>query len=205
MIMDAKTCLKKLRLIASVSAATVDDEGNPQVRTIGVMHTDDNGLYFLTARGKAFYHELIAKRHVQILGLSRFKEMIRLDGEALRIADDQQKEWLDTLFAKNPYMGNVYPGASRSILEVFSVTKGTIEYFNLGVHPIFRESYQFGDAKIREKGYFITDSCVECGICAQSCPQECIETGHPYRIEREHCLHCGQCHERCPNKAIRRL
>jgi uncharacterized pyridoxamine 5'-phosphate oxidase family protein len=69
--MDAKTCIQKLKYIASVSMATVDRTGCPQVRTVGIMHvdTEKEELYFLTARGKDFYHELVENKQVQILGL----------------------------------------------------------------------------------------------------------------------------------------
>lgn len=79
-----------------------------------------------------------------------------------------------------------------------------IEYFNLGVYPIFRENYTLGDAKRREKGYDITKACIGCGICKQNCPQKCIEEGTPYRIMQNHCLHCGNCYEKCPVKAVKR-
>ena len=203
--MDARTCIQKLRLIASVAAATVDASGSPQVRTIGVMHAEGEELYFLTARGKPFYRELIATKKVQLLGLSRFKEMIRFDGAPELLPPEEQDLWREKIFAENPCMANVYPGASRSILDIFRLRRGVIEYFDLGVHPIFRETYELGGATAKPKGYETGDSCSGCGICAASCPQGCIEAGAPYRIQKEHCLHCGLCREKCPAGAILRL
>jgi uncharacterized pyridoxamine 5'-phosphate oxidase family protein/Pyruvate/2-oxoacid:ferredoxin oxidoreductase delta subunit len=202
--MDAKTCIQKLRLIASVSMATVDENGDPQVRTIGVMHVEDEKLYFLTARGKPFYHELLRNRKVAVLGLSRFKEMIRLNGIPELLPKEEQQQWLDLLFVENPYMNNVYPGDSRYVLEVFCIQSGEIEYFNLGVHPIFRESYVIGNGKFEEKGYVITDACIGCGKCEKVCPQTCITVGQPYEIVQENCLHCGLCYEVCPAKAVKK-
>lgn len=43
--MDAKTCIQKPRLFASVSMATVGRDGSPQMRTIGVMRVEDEKLY----------------------------------------------------------------------------------------------------------------------------------------------------------------
>ena len=40
--------------IHTVIVATVDDEGHPFTAAIDMMDSDDNGLYFLTARGKSF-------------------------------------------------------------------------------------------------------------------------------------------------------
>ena len=80
--MDAQTCLNKLRYVGVLSFATVDGEGNPQVRNISAIHYEPDALYFFTARGKDFCKELLARGKVQILGYTRYKEMIRLSGTA---------------------------------------------------------------------------------------------------------------------------
>lgn len=49
-----------LREIKDVAFATVDEDGEPQVRIIDVMLVDDDKLYFCTARGKDFYSQLTA-------------------------------------------------------------------------------------------------------------------------------------------------
>lgn len=200
--MDAKTCIQKLRLIASVSMATVGEDGSPQVRTIGVMHARDEKLYFLTARGKPFYRELLREKKVAILGLSRFKEMIRLNGVPELLPKQEQSKWLSLIFDENPYMANVYPGDTRQVLEVFCVQNGEIEYFHLGVRPILRESYTIGSGALHEKLYTISDDCIGCGSCTKHCPQNCITAGTPYHIEQEHCLRCGSCKEICPASAV---
>ena len=41
-----------------LSFATVDGEGNPQVRTISAIHYEPDALYFFTARGKDFCKEM---------------------------------------------------------------------------------------------------------------------------------------------------
>ena len=38
--MDAQTCLNKLRYVGVLSFATVDGEGNPQVRNISAIHQE---------------------------------------------------------------------------------------------------------------------------------------------------------------------
>ena len=113
-----------------------------------------------------------------------------------------QEKWIDTIFAEQPYLTNVYPGDTRKIGIVFAVKDATVEYFNLGVNPIFRETYTMGNAQKAEKGYHITEQCVGCGTCQQNCPQKCIKEGHPYYIEQNHCLHCGSCMEHCPVQAV---
>jgi len=200
--MDAKTCIQKLRLIASVSMATVGEDGSPQVRTIGVMHVEDEKLYFLTARGKPFYHELLREKKVAVLGLSRIKEMIRLDGVPELLPKEEQSHWLSLLFEENPYMANVYPGDTREVLEVFWIQHAKIEYFHLGMRPIFRESYTIGKGVPKEKVYVVSDSCTGCGTCTEHCPQSCITVGTTYYIKQQNCLRCGLCQEKCPASAI---
>lgn len=90
----------------------------------------------------------------------------------------------------------------REIGVIFSVRDMEIDYFHLGVHPIFRQQYAVGNAEIRSKGYEITDRCIGCGKCADNCPQRCIEAGSPYRISQNHCLHCGGCYKSCPVQAV---
>ncbi|MPM38094.1 NAD(P)H-quinone oxidoreductase subunit I, chloroplastic [bioreactor metagenome] len=203
--MDAKTCLKKLKLIGVLSFATVDAEGNPQIRNISAIHYESDGMYFFTARGKNFCRELLENWKVQILGYTRFKEMIRLSGKAVPAPEEEQKKWMDAIFEEQPYLANVYPGKTKEIGIIFCIRDMAIEYFNLSLNPIFRETYTIGDKRQAPKGYCITDACIGCGTCKDACPQQCIMEGSPYRIQPEHCLHCGACFEACPAKAIVRL
>ncbi|MDO5845959.1 MAG: 4Fe-4S binding protein [Methanocorpusculum sp.] len=182
--------------------ATVDEDGNPQVRNISAIHYEPDALYFFTARGKNFCRELLADGRVQILGYTRFKEMIRVSAKAVPVDTDEQQTWIGRIFAEQPYLTNVYPDSSREIGMVFVIRDMEIEYFHLGVNPIFRETYTVGSAAAKPKGYRISEACIECGICADSCPQKCIEPGMPYKIAPEHCLHCGRCFESCPAEAV---
>lgn len=167
--MDAQTCLEKLQYVGVLAFATVDEDGNPQVRNISAIHYEPDALYFFTARGKDFCKELLADGRVQVLGYTRYKEMIRLSAKAAPAAQDKQKYWIDTIFSEQPYLSNVYPGDTRNIGIIFEIRNATIEYFNLGVNPIFRESYVIGSGKITPKGYTITDSCIGCGTCTTHC------------------------------------
>ena len=202
--MDAKTCLRKLQYVGVLAFATVDREGNPQVRDISAIHYEEDALYFFTARGKDFCRELLDDGRVQVLGYTRYKEMIRLSAKAEPAAENEQKKWMDLIFEEQPYLSNVYPGDTRNIGIIFQIRDGWIEYFHLGVSPIFREAYVIGEGIGAVKGYEITDACVGCGKCKKNCPQGCIEEGTPYKIIQEHCLHCGNCHELCPVRAVER-
>lgn len=202
--MDLKTCLKKMELVGVLAIATVDREGAPQIRNISAIHYEADALYFFTARGKNFCKELLEDGRVQILCYTKYKEMIRMSGKAYAVADEEQEKWKDIIFEEQPYLSNVYPGTTRSIGIIFCIDEAEIEYFNLGVNPIFRETYILGNAKIKEKGYYITDACIGCGACKKNCPQSCINEGIPYAIMQNHCLYCGNCYEKCPVGAVAR-
>ena len=198
--MTPQTYLQMLRDIKDVAFATVDDQGQPQVRIIDIMLVADESLIFCTARGKDFYQQLLRNGQVALTGMNSEWQMLRLNGVAHRL--DDQKTWLDRIFSANPSMNEVYPGDSRSILEAFSISEGTLEFFDLGKMPIFRDTAVLGKAIPTLKGFQINDACISCGQCASSCPQQCITAGEPYTIQQAHCLHCGQCAEVCPVQAI---
>ena len=49
----------------------------------------------------------------------------------------------------------------------------------------------------------ITDACVNCGTCAESCPVEAISQGATqYEINADACVDCGACAANCPTEAI---
>ena len=50
--------------IHSTVFATVDSEGRPVTCAIDMMDWDENGLYFLTAKGKNFYRRLKANENI---------------------------------------------------------------------------------------------------------------------------------------------
>ena len=202
--MDAKTCLQKLQYVGVLAFATVDEYGNPQIRNISAIHYEPEAMYFFTAKGKAFCKELLTDGRVQVLGYTKYKEMIRLSARAVPVQESGQKKWIDTIFAEQPYLSNVYPGDTRNLAGiVFQIKDAEIEYFNLGVNPIFRESYVIGNGHISLKGYQITDACIGCGKCMENCPQRCIEIkDRKAAIQQEHCLHCGNCYGVCPVKAV---
>ena len=206
--MDLQTCLQKLQYVGILTFATVDAAGAPQLRQISAIHfaLDDPtpALYFFTARGKDLCRELLADGRVQILGYTRYKEMIRLSAKAVPVPEPEQEEWIDQIFSEQPYLANVYPGDTRKIGIVFRVSDGEVEYFNLGVRPILRGQYPFGGGKVHPKGYQITERCIGCGRCARSSPQGCITPGKPFAIQQNHCLHCGACFENCPAGAVER-
>ncbi|MDE7394615.1 MAG: 4Fe-4S binding protein [Clostridiales bacterium] len=203
--MDAQTCLKKMQYVGVLAFATVDENGGPQVRNISAVHYDENSFYFFTARGKELTKQLLRDSRIQTLAYTKYNEMIRLAGYAVPVPESRQRACIDKIFEEQPYLANVYPNDTRYVGIIFEVKDADIEYFNLGVNPIFRETYTIGKGTVKQKGYSITEKCIGCGKCAKVCPQRCIEKGAPYRIIHTHCLHCGNCYEQCPVSAIERL
>ncbi len=49
--------------------------------------------------------------------------------------------------------------------------------------------------------YKITDECLACGSCLDSCPSEAIIEGDVYSIS-DACAECGLCVDDCPTGAI---
>lgn len=206
--MTAAEILTKLQKeIHSTVFATIDENGLPQTCVIDIMLADENGLYFLTAKGKSFYERLIRHPFAAISGMKGKDTLstaaISVRGAVRRIG----KERLDEIFEKNPYMAKIYPTKeSRDALEVFHLYKGEGEYFDLSQLPPFRQSFSFGGEAIHETGYRINpDKCIGCQGCRSVCPQNCISNTIPRVIDRSRCLHCGNCFRICPVKAVEKL
>ncbi len=196
-------CLQKLQWIGILHVATVDEDGRPQVRCVSAIHYEPDAIYFYTARGKSFARQLESNGWIQMEGMTKYKEMIRLSGKVKK-ADDQQK-WKDKIFEEQPYLINVYPGNTREIGVIYEIRNTTIEWFWLGTHPIERRYFTTGNAQWKPKGYQISDECIACGTCETVCPEGAIDEGDPFVIRQNNCLQCGNCFEHCPVEAIIKL
>lgn len=95
--------------IHSTVFATLDASGLPQTCFIDLMLADENGLYFLTARGKSFYGRLTARPFVALSGMKGGDTLstaaVSLRGTVRSIG----RERLEKIFEKNPYMAKIYP------------------------------------------------------------------------------------------------
>jgi ferredoxin len=52
------------------------------------------------------------------------------------------------------------------------------------------------------KGFWVTDSCTHCGLCAQVCPVANIKMRDGLPAWLDHCQHCMACLQWCPVEAI---
>lgn len=199
--MEKKECLRILvEDIHSVVIATVDEEGRPVTRVIDMMLYDEDSVYFLTARGKQFYTQIMEQNYISISGV-KDKRSISIKGYTLNIGHTK----LDEIFEANPYMKSIYPEDKREVLEVFRIYKGEGNYFDISdpTH-VTRGTFILGDEDVTDvSGYYVTDRCILCGTCYAVCPQQCIDTAkNPVVIDQNRCLHCGSCFENCPVNAI---
>ena len=195
-----------VREIHSTVVATVDDAGLPVTCAIDMMDCDGQSLYFLTAKGKAFYDRLKKRGAIALTGMKGADTLscvaISIQAKVREIGPGKLPE----LFEKNPYMNQIYPNAqSRGVLTVFQAYQGVGEWFDLSRLPIERDSFAFGGAEAPEQGYLITDHCTGCGLCAEKCPQRCIDLSRrPAVINQHACIHCGNCSAVCPEGAVER-
>ncbi|MDD3570363.1 MAG: 4Fe-4S binding protein [Lachnospiraceae bacterium] len=209
--MNTKKYLEILKNeIHSTVFATVDEEGLPCARVIDIMLTDKNSLYFLTAKGKMFYHQLMNKKYVAISGMTNepgtmHKKSISVRGKIKNIGSER----LEDIFKANKYMAEIYPTKeSRLALQVFKLYEGEGEYFDLSTNPITRNSFKIGssNSEVTRRGYSVNANCNGCKICYSKCPQKCINIEvTPVVIEQNHCLHCGNCYSVCPFGAVERV
>jgi len=194
----ARRALGLLRAVKSVTFATVND-GEPASRIIDVVLIDNDGLYFLTARGKEFYRQLQEIPKVAVSALTNDWVAIRLVGDVRKVED---RGLVDRVFEANPMMNDIYPGDTREILDGFHLYQARGELFELSTSTPSRQRFAFGGAEVKPHGYRILDECIGCGACADACPEGIISKGDPYVIDQAHCLECGRCAEVCPVDAV---
>ena len=123
--MEAKDYLAYIvNEIHTTIVATVDDEGLPVTAAIDMMDSDDNGLYFLTAKGKGFYDRL-KKRG--FLALTAIKGQNTMSSVAVSVRGTVRElgyARIPALFEKNPYMHQIYPTEeAMHALTVFQVSE----------------------------------------------------------------------------------
>lgn len=164
-----------------------------------MMLWDEKGVYFLTAKGKAFYSQLKEQGFIALSAV-KDKKSISLRGKIQNIGSEK----LDEIFENNTYMQKIYPDDTRSALEVFRLYEAEGEYFDISdPSRVVREGIVIGQPKPIESGYFVGNQCIGCKLCYSVCPQKCIDiSGIPVVIDQNRCLHCGRCAEICPKQTI---
>lgn len=184
--------------------ATADNNGLPITCAVDIMDYDENGLYFLTAKGKSLYERLKQRGYVALTGIKGNDTLSRVAVSVNGRVEEIGSEPLNRLFEKNSYMKKIYPTEnSRKALTVFRIYEGKGEWFDLSKKPIERDSFTFGNCHETSTGYEIGDKCTGCKACGAVCPQDCIDfSSVPAEILQNNCLHCGNCMTVCQYKAV---
>ena len=136
--MEAKDYLAYIvNEIHTTIVATVDDEGLPVTAAIDMMDSDDNSLYFLTAKGKGFYDRL-KKRG--FLALTAIKGQDTMSSVAVSVRGKVRElgyERIPALFEKNPYMHQIYPTEEEDMLMEANIrTSAVVEFLRFNAHLV---------------------------------------------------------------------
>lgn len=105
--------------------ATNDNDGFPHTCVIDIMLCDDDGIYFLTSKGKDFYNRLHNQLFVSISGMKGDDTLstvvVSVRGKIRELGNTLVGE----VFKQNPYMEKIYPTTvSREMLTVFQLYEG---------------------------------------------------------------------------------
>ena len=184
----------------STTMATIGADGHPQTRVIDMMLWDKKGVYFLTAKGKAFYAQLMEQGYVAISATKDKKQSL----SAAESRTSTVKSWMK-IFGKIHTCRKLSRRYTRA-LEVFRVYEAEGEYFDISdPSHIVRDTILIGGAEQSMAGYEVGNECIGCKLCFSVCPQKCIDiTRIPAVIDQHQCLHCGRCAETCPRGTIRK-
>ena len=80
--------------------------------------------------------------------------------------------------------------------NIYDCHEGRFRYIKSNIiNPLFNK-YQ-----VRDKAFYVTDDCIECGLCERRCPVNNI-TLEPNPIWHGNCLQCLACLHYCPTHAI---
>lgn len=126
--------------------ATVDEDNKPVTAVIDIMDHDENGLYFLTGRGKGLYQRLMHNPYVAVTltqgSLDTEYLAVSLRGHATESGPDRLK----ALFDKNPFMYKMYPDPAKwedAGLTVFCIDSGSVEWLTMCGPEMNREIIRF--------------------------------------------------------------
>jgi len=134
-----------LREIKSVAGATVND-GMPENRILDVMLVEDDGIYMLGVRGKAYCRQLEKTPKIALVGMTKDFVMVRLTGDVEFLDDDGV---VDRIFDENPMLNDLYPGSERRVTFAYRIPRGRGEIFDLSSVPVKREQFAFGGETVQ--------------------------------------------------------
>ncbi|MGI6736869.1 MAG: 4Fe-4S binding protein [Anaerovoracaceae bacterium] len=206
--------------IGCLSFATVNADGEPEIRTAHLRAYDEDGIYFMTMYTKDFYRELKATGKVAVNGLCADTQIrhdengfpifergysIRMTGTVKEIPMEEIKRKNNPIFDFCIKDQEKYPA-----MVVFCITSARGDIFDYDFEKTCRDTklerqyFSFHGAPIKYKGLRINqEKCTGCGICQEGCSFLAISEHDGQRvIDRTRCDECGDCVEHCPSDAV---
>jgi uncharacterized pyridoxamine 5'-phosphate oxidase family protein len=97
-----------------------DDHGQPRVRPFGAVFIKDDRLYIVTNNTKKCYHQMKENSRIEISGMNKKGQWIRLEGD---IEEDDRQETKEFALNELPMLKNMYK-ADDGIFATLYFTKG---------------------------------------------------------------------------------
>ena len=144
--------------IHSTTVATISSDGHPQTRIIDMMYYDEEGVYFLTAKGKAFYDQLMEQQYVAI-SATKDKTAVSLRGEYFDISNPS-----------NIVRDTITIGKTEAVQTGYFIGKECIGC-KLCYSVCPQKCIDISSVPVTIN----QNHCLHCGRCAEICPKQCIE------------------------------
>lgn len=99
--------------------ATVDEEGNPHARVIGLNFIDDGKLYYALATTKGMYTQIQHNPNVELaVSAPNFSKVVRVRGKAYL---DNRMEIKQKLFENSPALKGLYQSPENPIFAAMYI------------------------------------------------------------------------------------
>lgn len=218
--MELKQIFEYADKIGFLTFSTIED-GYVHSRIAHFYAYDEDGLYLRSMFSKPFYKQMIKTGNLSVCGMYPSTQIkghdengvpdfepgftFRITGDVRELPEEEvmKKAESDEQFKIALFDMKKYP-ATRNL--VMYRGKGEVYDFDFEMvnrdHKLLRKRFSFGGMKFNPAGCMITDKCVECGTCYETCTFKAIIPGSPYTILGERCDECASCILVCPEDAI---
>ena len=109
-------------------ATTID--GKPKVRPFGFIMKYEEKLYFVTGNQKPFFKQIQENPEIEICGMNKKMEWVRLNGKAVV---DPRLEVKQKAFETSPRLIHTYKTADSPVIECFYIDEGEASFFTMKV------------------------------------------------------------------------
>lgn len=111
--------------------ATVDEQGNPQVRPFGTIAQFEGRLYIQTGKVKAVSHQMLAHPCIAISAVDDEGGWLRIEADAVL---DDRLEARQAVLDEYPSLQSMY-AADDGNCEVFALENGTATFCSFTAEP----------------------------------------------------------------------